>query len=566
MFGMIKRYLQGRARIIARAQMQNALKKVAKSIRDGKDSSKNSSKNSNDSAISNAIKGSVRKKSALSQIMAIIVSASLIIPHSNAMGVEVVSNPERIAQAYAQFVEQIEKYNTMIKNAMDTLDTMNRISDLTTQANSMINNLQTGLADPTQLYDRFQANLENIKNSAETLAENMKNKEWSEAFLKRDYASCQTKWQELLKNFKERKNEEERKQQTSETGQEKTETEQKQESTNKEGLNQEQQVINAQMNVLDKVYTEGVQGQQDINNKIHGFFNDIQNYMNYGNMENQIKGIQNPYAYQKRVCAMVEIEYLKKTRDDAKECYLENMINKNFKEAEKCLQAAKQADIDIMKKNNERSEAVYTKAHGQFNPSSQNTENVLDINEDTGDLLPSNKWKEEWSKAMGKTISDKMQVAENKSIPTTDEKGNKSSIKKWVAKLETIKILSSKGRTAEALALQNKRNMVIALQGDTQAIAQSQLETAQTLSLQIAELTKSVNELGNVQNEFLKQFLDDEDYNDDFTKDNNNLNNFSINEKRMMQFDESNSKFLVEYKNGLPALKSKKQDTSGITE
>lgn len=35
------------------------------------------------------------------------------------------------------------------------LDTMNCISDLTTQANSMINNLQTGLADHTQLYDRF---------------------------------------------------------------------------------------------------------------------------------------------------------------------------------------------------------------------------------------------------------------------------------------------------------------------------------------------------------------------------------------------------------------------------
>ena len=189
MFGMIRRYLKGRARIIAKAQMKNTLKKVAKNIRDGKYSS-------DDSAISNAntIKSNARKKSALgTQIMAIIVSASLVVPYNVNAATAVVSNPERIAQAYTQFVEQIEKYNTIIKNAQDTLDTMNKVNDAMNAANNTLNNLQTGLADPTQLYDRFQANLENIKNSAETLAENMKNKEWSEAFIKRDYASCQTK-------------------------------------------------------------------------------------------------------------------------------------------------------------------------------------------------------------------------------------------------------------------------------------------------------------------------------------------------------------------------------------
>ena len=46
MFGMIRRYLKGRARIIAKAQMKNTLKKVAKNIRDDK--------YSDDSAISNA--------------------------------------------------------------------------------------------------------------------------------------------------------------------------------------------------------------------------------------------------------------------------------------------------------------------------------------------------------------------------------------------------------------------------------------------------------------------------------------------------------------------------------
>ena len=100
----------------------------------------------------------------------------------------------------------------------------------------------------------------------------------------------------LLKEFKQRKEEEKRKQQTSETDQEEPKKEEQQEATNKEGLNQEQQVIDAEMKILNQVYTEG---HQNLNDKIHGFFNTIQNYMNYGNMENQIKGIQNPKHYPK---------------------------------------------------------------------------------------------------------------------------------------------------------------------------------------------------------------------------------------------------------------------------
>ncbi len=551
MFGMIRRYLKGRARIIAKAQMKNTLKKVAKNIRDDK--------YSDDSAISNAntIKGNARKKSALgTQIMAIILSASLVAPYNVNAATAVVSNPERIAQAYTQFVEQIEKYNTMIKNAQDTLDTMNRINDLTTQANSMINNLQTGLADPTQLYDRFQANLENIKNSAETLAENMKNKKWSEAFLKRDYASCQTKWQELLKKFKQRKEEEQRKQQTSETDQEEPKKEEQQEATNKDGLNQEQQVIDAQMKTLNQVYT---QGHQNLNDKIHGFFNDIQNYMNYGNMENQIKGIQNPYAYQKKICRMVEEETLKDNIREAKKCYLEETLNGNHSGAKKCLETAKKLSFQIAESRKKRAESVYQLADNQFN--TQDAESILDINDTTGELTPDPKKDKTWENAMKKTITDKTQVAESKKVTSTDEKGNKTTTTVWVAKLETIKTLQNKGRLNDALNLQTKRNMVIALQGDTQAIQQSQLETAQLLSLQINNLTNSINQLGKVQNEFLQQHIDNEQ--DEKDRNSKNLNDFN----NKMKFDENDPNSLIKYDEyGLPALKTKKQDTSGVLE
>lgn len=103
MFGMIRRYLKNRARIIAKAQMKNTLKKVAKNIRDDK--------YSDDSAISNAntIKCNVRKKSALgTQIMAIIVSASLIAPYNVNAATAVVSNPKRIAQAYSSLSSRLK--------------------------------------------------------------------------------------------------------------------------------------------------------------------------------------------------------------------------------------------------------------------------------------------------------------------------------------------------------------------------------------------------------------------------------------------------------------------------
>lgn len=192
MFGMIRRYLKGRARIIAKAQMKNTLKKVAKNIRDDK--------YSDDSAISNAntIKGNVRKKSALgTQIMAIIVSASLIAPYNVNATTAVVHDPTSFAAMVQNAMDAIEKYNQMIKTAEDTLDTMNKVNDLMNAGNRMLNNLQTGIADPTKLWDRFQANLQSIKNNAKRIEKSLQNRDWVDTFYTSNYRTCVSKWAQI---------------------------------------------------------------------------------------------------------------------------------------------------------------------------------------------------------------------------------------------------------------------------------------------------------------------------------------------------------------------------------
>ena len=117
-------------------------------------------------------------KSLQNKALALILGITLITPHSvSAMGGEIVFDPT----TYASILESIEKYNTMIKNMQDTLDTMNCINDVMNTASNQLNNLQTGLADPRQLYDRFQSNLQNIQDNANRIAKNLEKKDWSNA-------------------------------------------------------------------------------------------------------------------------------------------------------------------------------------------------------------------------------------------------------------------------------------------------------------------------------------------------------------------------------------------------
>lgn len=115
MIGIIRQYLIGRTRIIAKRQLAQGAKKVAQSVKDRK----------------------LLKTKAKSQILAFIISISLIVPH-NTFATGIVHDPQSFAQSYAQFVESIEKYNNMIKTAQDTLDTMNRINDVMNTANNTL--------------------------------------------------------------------------------------------------------------------------------------------------------------------------------------------------------------------------------------------------------------------------------------------------------------------------------------------------------------------------------------------------------------------------------------------
>lgn len=127
--------------------------------------------------------------------LAFILSFSLIFSNASAfMGVgDVVFDPT----TYASILESIEKYNTMIKNMEDTLDTMNRINDVMNTASNQLNNLQTGLADPRLLIDRFNSNLNSIQSNFESTKDNFQNWNYKNIIKAEKYAQCKTKWQKL---------------------------------------------------------------------------------------------------------------------------------------------------------------------------------------------------------------------------------------------------------------------------------------------------------------------------------------------------------------------------------
>ena len=85
-------------------------------------------------------------------------------------------------------------------------------------------------------------------------------------------------------------------------------------------------------------------------------------------------------------------------------------------------------------------------------------------------------------------------------------------------------------------------------------------------------LNESINQLGNIQNEFLRQFLDDSD--DEFerhaldyktTEDKMNIHNIS-HEKTAQDIMKINENSIVVYENGLPALKPVNKQDGNITE
>ena len=573
MFGMIRRYLRGRARIIARAQMKNALKKVAKGIRDGKDS--NDSANAN----ANAIKGNARKKSALgTQIMAIIVSASLIAPYNvNAfMGVgdtAVVHDPTTFAGIIQQGLDAIEKYNSMIKTAQDTLDTMNKINDMTNAANNMLNNLQTGIADPRQLYNRFQQNLENIKETSKRFAENLQKRDWVDTFYRNEMASCQNKWARVKKEFERQRLELEREQELESSKYEGDDENQKiLAEVNKysiiEKYNQQAEALDRESNWLDNAFTNGWADANKKSNdaldyaisKIDITKNENLNYEEEAKAklaklkkEKQVAmGQQNNNKEERtaKFCANVEKLELAAIYNDYSNCYYKAIKENNKKEAKRCFNGMKdtkikesQARIDNLEIKIERKGNTFKK----FISTGKSSLATLDIDENNGNLLPSAK---EWKDKYGKEPTS---VAEPMTITVTkkdsDGKETTTNEQRWVAKLEVIKHLQS-DFPQDALYLQNKRNMLTALQGDTLAIQKSQLETAIQLNNSIDELKMIMAEMGEA--------ITDLAYNDKIKAEErfkDDLEEYSKAQEHLENKYKFKDNALFEYEYGKPKLK-----------
>ena len=115
-------------------------------------------------------------------------------------------------------------------------------------------------------------------------------------------------------------------------------------------------------------------------------------------------------------------------------------------------------------------------------------------------------------------------------------------------KASVIQELFNKKFINDALELQNKRNMVIALQGDNQAIAQSQLETAVMTNIALTNLSNSVNQIGEIIatyidiNEAQKYEKHEEDLNQQY----NSIHSVETN------YDFSGEDALFEYEYGVP--------------
>ena len=481
MFGMIRRYLKGRARIIAKRQLAQGAKKVAQSVKDRK----------------------LLKTKAKSQILAFIVSISLIVPPSTfATGAAIVHDPTTFAQIYANAMDAIEKYNTMIKNMQDTLDTMNRINDVMNTASNQLNNLQTGLADPRQLVSRFESNIKSIEDNAKRIAKNLEEKDWANAFHKKEYASCKNKWANLKKEYAEWE-----KKKAAENFEGALKADDGSEES-KEYIEETRQAYNKsqQASEIEKGFeyidTVDSQGLQAATNKLHEWANKAQEYVdvkNYGalNIESAMRP-KDRYTYQKKLCSLVDEEMAKLKKKEGVSCYNQAVKNKDRKAAEDCIEKIKKANkdaYDAKRKSRNYDSIVARNNSNIFKIQSESIDKPsLFVNVDNGNL--SGDWK-------GKIEKDKREeVAEDRDI-TIGSGDNQTTKKVWVVKQDIIKELFDRGEYAEALNLQNQRNMALAMGSDTYALTQAQAETLMMISKQIVTLNDSINAIGQIAQTFI---------------------------------------------------------------
>lgn len=459
----------------------------------------------------------------------------------------------------------------MIKTAQDTLDTMNRINDIMNTANKTLNNLQVGLADPRQLAERFQANLESIKENAERLGKSLEERNWGEQFLRKEFASCQKKWQNLVKEMKAFEEQQLNEETNKFFGEGGKDEEKAQELKQKWEDSAKAKEIEMDLKAVEDHYN-GV--NTAVSDKLNQWADKAQYYVDFANIETKMKKHKNPYQTQTDVCNMIE-EANKLAEAQAESEYWKAVAEGNYPKARKAFEKWKKVGLKRQQDNLKKSKQVYESAHSQFTSNIEKPA-TLDINEDTGELINKDKWKE-----MGYDTNTK--AAKKEQIPQpADKDGNVTFVDKWIAKPGIIYTLFNKGYKNEALSLQRKRSMVIALQGDALAVQKTQLETAQMLGYQIDILTTSVNQIGNVINHFwemeykekednFKEYVNikDKPLDSSFVDVSEKETQFKANLEKNMQdlgFGKFDDILVDDTSTGRVKFRETNQDTSGITD
>ena len=259
---------------------------------------------------------------------------------------------------------------------------------------------------------------------------------------------------------------------------------------------QETKEIQAELKMIEDAYNGGLnKGTKEIND----FFNQMQYQVDIFNIEAKARKHKNPYQAQQDICNKIDMEQIKQDTKEAKSKYWLAIKEGRNADARKAFEKWKKKEFENSIKKKEITQNVLENKN-YFNIN--NSQGVLTIDQDTGEID-----KDTWKKETG--LDNKNDVAELLSVPQTDSNGNTTTIKKWVAKQDTIRyLMEEKQKFNEALNLQNQRNMVIAMQGDTQAIQKSQLETFTMLGIQINELHNSINAIGKIAAHFLQMEVD----------------------------------------------------------
>lgn len=437
------------------------------------------------------------------RVLAVIVSIGIIVaPISTFANTGIVHDPTTFAQIYANAMDAIEKYNTMIKNMQDTLDTMNRINDVMNTASNQLNNLQTGLADPRQLVSRFESNIKNIEDNAKRIAKNLEEKDWANAFHKKEYASCKNKWANLKKEYA--KWEEQKAKENldiAEKGDDGSESSEKflEEAQQKYAKTQQANEIEKGFEYIDTVDSQGLQAAT---NKMYEWANKAQEYVdvkNYGalNIESAMRP-KDRYTYQKKLCNMVDEEMAKLDELESLDCYNKAIKEKNRKEADRCFRELKEKrEKNRQKAITNKYNDIKTRANLNFKLQRMPDKRLgLSVNVDNGNLSG------DWKTLMSKDKVTKEEVAEPRNI-TIGSGDNQSTKEVWIVKQDIINQAFESDYYTDALSLQNERNMALAMGSDTYALTQAQAETLTMISKQIVILNDSINTIGQIAERFM---------------------------------------------------------------